>query len=90
MIFTLVAQCIGSEQYQQRTQAFATRFHQIMADIFNQADIRMEFVDDELVDCAEVVFNGLMKWQHGIFLFVRDGLFISVGKFQAAMLAVEV
>ena len=95
MILTLIAQRIGGEQYQQRAQAFAARFHQIMANIFNQTDLRVELIDNELVDCAEVVFNGLMEWQHGSFLFVGNGLLsrigylLAPGKFQAAMLAVE-
>lgn len=70
MIFTLIAERIGGEQYQQRAQAFTAGFHQIVADIFNQTDIRVKLVDDELVDCAEVVFDGLMEWQHGSFLSI--------------------
>ena len=55
---TGITQRAGAQQRDQRTQTFASTLDDVMADIFDQVDIGMEFGDDEAIDGLEILANG--------------------------------
>ena len=62
----------GNQQYQQRPYAFAASFDDIVADALHQADIRVQLLDDEAIDCGKVAGYQLADRLHDLGTRLRD------------------
>ena len=48
----------GSQQHKERSQALAAGIHNVMAHVLDHLHIRVELIDDELVDLFELAGDG--------------------------------